>query len=108
MAVTVKIRYPEPSDAVTTEALDTLRRFEPALCEHMVAVMCSTSNYRWEHVTNLQSDTYFRLIKRYDDSEVITIGLRELSEITADDLIERIHLTQVFPENRPHVGGKEE
>jgi len=100
MAVKVTIRYPDPSDAVTSEALDTLRGFEAALCDAMVKVMCSTSNYHWKHASEHKSDVYFSLIKNADDEEVITIGMRELLKLTPEELLERIHLDQVFPERQ--------
>lgn len=89
------ISYPKESESVSQAAIGTLKRFDDILTTNMFAVMCSNSSYRWEHVPSLAGDLYFALIKNSDSKEVVTAGIRELSNLSPDDLIRKIEHSQV-------------
>ena len=97
MAIHIQIKYPERSDVVTAQDLITLKRFEDILSDSMLTITCSTSNYRWEHDPQYQSDRFYSLVKTSDSKVVGTFGIQTLSSLPPHDLIERIKMDLLFP-----------
>ncbi len=101
MPVKITIRYPKESPRLSGETLSILKKFEQALCSEMVQVMCSTADYHWRHEPDLESDVYFTLVKNHKSIAVVTVGLRSLSNMSPDELIEKIRTEQIFPDSKP-------
>ena len=97
MAIHIKIRYPELSDIVTEQDISTLKIFEDIIAKSMLTVMGSTSNYRWEHASQYDSDRFYSLVKTYDSAVVGTFGIQALKVLPPEDLIERIKMERLFP-----------
>jgi hypothetical protein len=97
MAIHIQIKYPELSDVVTEQDLIILKRFEGILRDSMLTVMCSTSNYRWEYDPRYQSDRFYSLVNTCESKVVGTFGIRALTSLPPQDMIDKIRIDQLFP-----------
>lgn len=98
MALNIIIQYPEPSEIVSAEQLSVLASFEEMIKEKILSITGSTSNYRWQHVPEHQSDNYFLLIKNFDDKVLGTYGMRWLTHVPPEEFMEKVKMDVLFPD----------
>ena len=86
MPVTIQVYYPEADGTDFTEAdIAALRGLEPTILQRAVALLNSTSSYRWERDPAVADGSYARLVKRSDSREILSQPLAYLRRITAEE-----------------------